>query len=331
MTTQTLSDFAEIIRQAKEAKRLEEAAKAAEIVRESVKIQNERTLEVHEKAVAASGLLSGLLGAMGSTSTVKVHEPELLTVPVVEQEVEIKTEPVKKIKKKKPAGPKPESNKTVVDTSPKLDEPTNEAVDPMASSAVNLLFKFTTEPVEQEIDVKQYLTADMLKEAAPAPEVTVAQLQQQLEQLRSIIDTKLRSVDAQVSQLSWGGSGGGAARVSDLDDVDVRSQELVKDNILYYEPTKRKWLPKSIEQLATDLAPLIGGQLYAPYNRMSDETPQYLYIGEAQPGTHVNQVGWRIKRIEQLPGGDMNVVWAAGSLDFSLVWDFRDTYDYSVV
>jgi hypothetical protein len=308
MTTQTLSDFAELIRKGKEVKRLQEAEQAAEIMRESIKIQNNKTLEVHEKAVAASELLAGLMGVFGSSSEVVVAEPKL--VPVEEEKVEIKVDASKRLKKPKTARkPEPEENKTEVDLAPKLTESTD---------------------IEPEVtDVSKYLTKDMLVEIAE-PKVDVNALVAQMEQMRQMFEAKIRSLDSHISQVAWGGSGGGAARVSDLDDVDVRTQALVKDNILYYEPTKRKWLPKSIEQLAADLAPLIGGQLYTPYNRMIDETPQFIYIGESAPGVHVNQVGWRIKRIEQLAGGDMNVVWAAGSVDFSLIWDSRATYDYTV-
>lgn len=305
MTTQTLSDFAELIRKGKEAKRLQEAELASEIMRESIKIQNAKAVEVHEKAIAASELLTGLMGVFGSSADVVVSEPKL--IPVEEEKVEIKVDASKKLKKTKPTKKsEPEENKTVVDLAPKFDS------------------------TAEDTDVSKYLTKDMLVEIVE-PKVDVNALFAQMEQMKQTFEAKIRSLDSQISQAVWGASGGGAARVSDLDDVDVRTQTLVKDNVLFYDPIKRKWLPKTIEQLATDLAPLIGGQMYTPYNRMIDETPQYIYIGESAPGVHVNQVGWRIKRIEQLAGGDMNVVWAAGSVDFGLVWDSRATYDYSVV
>jgi hypothetical protein len=169
-------------------------------------------------------------------------------------------------------------------------------------------------------------TTENLVEADTETSSTVKRLQNDIAQLRRYIDAKVSSIDT-----GWQGGGGGAARIADLDDVDVRTVPVAENDVLMYDPVKRKWLPKTLADLANDLGPLIGGKLYAPYNRMIDVVGTKTYIGEAQPGVNVTQTGWRIKMIEELPSGDLQIIWADGSEDFTLIWDNRLTYTYEVV
>ena len=162
-------------------------------------------------------------------------------------------------------------------------------------------------------------------EQVDASPITIKRLQDDLINLRRYIDAKVNSIDT-----GWQGGGGGAARIADLDDVDVRTIPVAESDILMYDPIKRKWLPKTLASLAEDLGPLIGGKLYTPYNRMIDVVGNKTYIGEAHPGVSVNQTGWRIKMIEELPTGDLQIIWASGSDTFNLVWDDRLTYTYDV-
>lgn len=61
------------------------------------------------------------------------------------------------------------------------------------------------------------------------------------------------------------------------------------------------------------------------------ETPTYLYIGEAEPGTPTSEDAWRIKR---MTNADTTIVWAklpsetTGSAEFNKVWDNVLSYTY---
>lgn len=54
-----------------------------------------------------------------------------------------------------------------------------------------------------------------------------------------------------------------------------------------------------------------------------------MYKGEATPGTANSAAGWRISRITTNAEGDVTEEWAAGSAEFTQVWDDRLSLSYS--
>ena len=63
-----------------------------------------------------------------------------------------------------------------------------------------------------------------------------------------------------------------------------------------------------------------------------DPTNDFIYIGEAQPGTLTSAATWRIKRIEFTNPGvdeDLETLWADGDAQFDNIWDNHLALSYS--
>jgi len=70
-----------------------------------------------------------------------------------------------------------------------------------------------------------------------------------------------------------------------------------------------------------------------PYNEEIDFEGDYIYKGEADPGTATDAPLWRVKRIAKVVGGDgvadYRTQWADGDANFDNIWDNRLGLTYS--
>lgn len=106
----------------------------------------------------------------------------------------------------------------------------------------------------------------------------------------------------------------------DIDD----SLTLTEDSILVYNTTGNYFTAETFLSVLERLK----AELEVQYDKLVDEDGAYTYIGEADPGTAKNSLTWRIKRIEELAGGDLEILWANGTASFDKSWDLRSTYSY---
>jgi hypothetical protein len=65
------------------------------------------------------------------------------------------------------------------------------------------------------------------------------------------------------------------------------------------------------------------------YDRLVDTEGDFIYIGEAVPGTERSAPAWRIKRVYELAGDDIEIIWANNTANTELVWDNRTSYEYN--
>jgi hypothetical protein len=96
------------------------------------------------------------------------------------------------------------------------------------------------------------------------------------------------------------------------------------DAILIYDPIKKKFVAQSFLSILDRLK----ADLEVQYNRLIDTEGQFIYIGEAVPGTATSESKWRIKRVNQQAGDDYEIIWANGAADFDKIWDNRLTLTY---
>lgn len=77
-----------------------------------------------------------------------------------------------------------------------------------------------------------------------------------------------------------------------------------------------------------DLKAHIGSLDMADLATLIDEVGLVTYIGKALPGTSTSSPNWKIQRITDLGGGDLEIKWA-DSAAFSQIWDNRSSLSYS--
>jgi hypothetical protein len=120
--------------------------------------------------------------------------------------------------------------------------------------------------------------------------------------------------------------GGGSYKLLDNADVEATKLSTVQgDSILIYDPLKKKFVVESFLQIIDR----IKADLEVQYNRLIDTAGNYIYIGEALPGTDPSVAKWRIKRVDQQAGDDYEILWADGTADFSKIWNDRLSFTYS--
>lgn len=119
--------------------------------------------------------------------------------------------------------------------------------------------------------------------------------------------------------------GGGSYKLVDNADVDKTAiRNVVENAILIYDPVKKKFKAESFINVLDRLK----AELEVQYNRLIDTDGQYIYIGEALPGTDTSEAKWRIKRVDQKAGDDYDIIWADGTAELTKVWDDRLTLTY---
>jgi len=135
------------------------------------------------------------------------------------------------------------------------------------------------------------------------------------------VERTLANVQKSLSTLG----GGGSYKILDNADVDkTRLSSIVGDSILIYDPAKKKFIVESFINILDRLK----ADLEVQYNRLIDTEGQYIYIGEALPGTATSAASWRIKRVNQQAGDDYEIIWADGTADFTKIWDNRLSLTY---
>ena len=135
-----------------------------------------------------------------------------------------------------------------------------------------------------------------------------------------------KNVELQLRKLSsMNSTGGGSYRILDNQDVQrTRAENIVVDSILIYDKDKKQFVVQSF----IDVLDRIKADLEIQYNRLIDTVDNFIYIGEALPGSATSDAKWRIKRVDQQAGDDYNIIWAEGSADFDKIWDNRLTLTY---
>jgi hypothetical protein len=119
--------------------------------------------------------------------------------------------------------------------------------------------------------------------------------------------------------------GGGSYKLVDNADVDKSAiKNVVENAILIYDPVSKKFKAESFINILDRLK----AELEVQYNRLIDTDGQYIYIGEALPGTDTSEAKWRIKRVDQKAGDDYDIIWADGTAELTKVWDDRLTLTY---
>lgn len=61
--------------------------------------------------------------------------------------------------------------------------------------------------------------------------------------------------------------------------------------------------------------------------RVDEVSASISYVGEAQPGTGVDELLWRIKRVS-VSGSETSITWANGTPEYVHAWSQRATYNY---
>ena len=140
------------------------------------------------------------------------------------------------------------------------------------------------------------------------------------------IETFKKFVNTQLSsQMGGSTSGGGSVNILQMDDVEFKKRHQVEgDAILIFDETKKKFVSESFNDIIERLQ--VG--MEQQYDRLVDTDGDYIYIGEATPGTERTAASWRIKRVYEI-GDDIEIIWADNTAGFSKVWNDRTTYEYS--
>lgn len=123
--------------------------------------------------------------------------------------------------------------------------------------------------------------------------------------------------------------------------VYVKEVQLDKDGYLwteYTDGTKKKSKESLIKAHVMVAGGVVGSsnsstgtiQEEDMYSELIDfYTQDDFYKGQAQPGSSSAASVWRIKRVITSVDGDVQVLWADGTADFTKSWDNRTSYTYS--
>lgn len=163
----------------------------------------------------------------------------------------------------------------------------------------------------------------------PAPdyredfEAALKQLNERASENQAIIN---KNVERSLQRLgSMTSTSGGISHIMQASDVkSVRLKNIVVDSILVFDPTRKQFVVQSF----IDVLDRIKADLEVQYNRLIDTVDNYIYIGEALPGTETSEAKWRIKRVDQQAGDDYEIIWADGTAEFTKIWDDRLTLTY---
>jgi hypothetical protein len=132
-------------------------------------------------------------------------------------------------------------------------------------------------------------------------------------------------VNMQIAKGMTGGPGGGSVNILQMDDVKFEKRHEVEgDAILIFDAVTQKFQSESFNDIIERLQ--IG--MEKQYDRLVDTEGDFIYIGEAEPGTARDAATWRIKRVYEI-GDDVEIIWADNTADFVKTWDDRATYEYN--
>lgn len=119
----------------------------------------------------------------------------------------------------------------------------------------------------------------------------------------------------------------GHLKVTLSDDSELDAGELAIGQDKVYLQTMKTTTATDIKDLDEYILTLAGGSV--AYTKLIDTDGDYKYIGEADPGTLEGASSWRIKRLEFLVDGDIEIKWANGAATFDRVWTNRLLETYS--
>lgn len=140
------------------------------------------------------------------------------------------------------------------------------------------------------------------------------------------IEKHKKFIDSQISNKWASSAGGGSVNILQMDDVKFQKRHEVEgDAILIFDAVTQKFQSESFNDIIERLQ--VG--MEKQYDRLVDTDGDYVYIGEANPGTARDAAGWRIKRVYELPGDDVEIIWANNTANTELIWDNRATYEYN--
>ena len=109
-----------------------------------------------------------------------------------------------------------------------------------------------------------------------------------------------------------------------ISDLPVRISPLVTDLLVLANDAEGLNFKISLEDLKAHL----GDLTMADLTTLIDDVGTITYIGKALPGTLTSTPNWKIMRVEDIGGGDLEIKWA-GSANFSQIWDNRSSLSFS--
>lgn len=180
------------------------------------------------------------------------------------------------------------------------------------------------EEIENFIETARKSLDDLrvnLNEAAEEKETNFEKFKKQFQKnLETDLNKFKQNVLSQMSNMA----GGGSVNILQMDDVTFQKRHEVEgDAILIFDATTQKFQSESFNDIIERLQ--VGMEVQ--YDRLVDTDGDYVYVGEALPGTARDASTWRIKRVYEV-GDDIEIIWADNTADFVKVWDDRATYEY---
>lgn len=160
-----------------------------------------------------------------------------------------------------------------------------------------------------------------LNEAAEEKESDIENFKKEFQRnLETDLNKFKQNVLSQMSNMA----GGGSVNILQMDDVKFQKRHEVEgDAILIFDATTQKFQSESFNDIIERLQ--VGMEVQ--YDRLVDTDGDFVYVGEALPGTARSASTWRIKRVYEI-GDDIEIIWADNTADFVKVWDDRATYEY---
>ena len=139
------------------------------------------------------------------------------------------------------------------------------------------------------------------------------------------VDLKFRAIDAGSSKITVSyNAGNGTVEIdradiaaNELTDIDTATTPPTNGDVLQWDGSK--WVPADVSELPQYIKEVD-----------FDLGNNYIYVGEAVPGTATSAASWRVTRTEFV-GSDEDVVklFADGNANFDNIWDNRASLRYS--
>ena len=171
----------------------------------------------------------------------------------------------------------------------------------------------------QQKNLQEQLDATQLQDLTEFKSKLTKEVSDTIEQHKKFIDTQISN--------KWASSaGGGSVNILQMDDVKFQKRHEVEgDAILIFDSVSKKFQSESFNDIIERLQ--VGMEVQ--YDRLVDTDGDFVYIGEAAPGSARDAATWRIKRVYELAGDDVEIIWANNTANTELVWDDRATYEYN--
>jgi hypothetical protein len=144
--------------------------------------------------------------------------------------------------------------------------------------------------------------------------------------LKKLSEDLFSHMNRRLDSINFNSGGGGSAQLLDNNDVIYSAiNTLANNDILVFDVAEQKFRALNITQIVDNITTEVEMQ----YNKLIDTANNFVYIGEANPGTANTTATWRIKRVEEITGDDVSILWANGQSEFNKIWSDRASYTYS--